>query len=308
MNMTLAANLAAALAAISAGASVVATRMLVQEVDPVAAAFLRYAIAAPCMLPFLLGRNRAQKLGPRDLAAIAALGALFFGLFPWAFSAALEHTTAARGSVGLATIPIVTLLLASAFGFERFTSMKALSTVLAFAGVAIAFGPAILAGTVGDNVLFGDSLMMLAVLCGAGYSALARPFLMRHGPLFVTALGMLFGLALLAPLTWLSDSAPDLAALSGNGWISAAFLGTVGGALQFALYSFALKWIAPSRTAIYLTLNPISAMALAALLLGEAVTWELIAGFVLVSSAIVLANRPHAAATKPATAEVKSGD
>jgi drug/metabolite transporter (DMT)-like permease len=88
MNLTLAANLAAALAAISAGASVVATRFVVDEIDPVDVAFLRYAVAAPCMAPFLLTKARNASLGGRDICAIAALGGLFFGLFPWAFSAA----------------------------------------------------------------------------------------------------------------------------------------------------------------------------------------------------------------------------
>jgi drug/metabolite transporter (DMT)-like permease len=170
--------------------------------------------------------------------------------------------------------------------------VKGVSTVLAFAGVAIAFGPAALTGEVGPEVLFGDGLMMLAVLCGAGYSVFARPFLVRFGPLFVTALGMLFGLAL---LTWSIGGGPSLPALSAAGWGAVIFLGTVGGALQFALYTWALKWIAPSRTAIYLTLNPISAMALATLLLDEALTLDLVAGFVLVSAGIVLANRPDPA-------------
>tara|TARA_R110002167_G_scaffold33186_1_gene106715 strand:- start:477 stop:1385 length:909 start_codon:yes stop_codon:yes gene_type:complete len=292
MDRTLAANLAAALAAVSAGASVVATRMAVGEVDPVSVAFLRYAVAAPCMLPFLLGKTRGARLGPRDALAIAMLGGLFFGLFPWAFSAALEHTTAARGSVGLATLPIVTLLLACAFGRERLSGLKGLSAILAFTGVAVAIGPAALTGAVGAQVLFGDGLMMLAVLCGAGYSVFARPYLMRYGPLFVTALAMLFGLALLSPLTWLVSGWSGPPTLTGEGWAAVIFLGTVGGALQFALYTWALKWIAPSRTAIYLTLNPISAMALATVLLGEAITLELLAGFVLVSAGIVLANRP----------------
>ena len=294
LNFVLLANLAAATAAISAGASVVATRMAVGEIEPVSVALLRYAVAAPCMAPFLLmGRSGRERLRGADWCAIAALGALFFGLFPWAFSAALEHTTAARGSVGLATIPIVTLLLAAAFGHERLSGLKAVSVVLAFAGVATAIGPAAIAGTVGPMVLLGDGLMMLAVLCGAGYSAFARPYLRRFGPLFVTALGMLFGLALLALLTSLLGSWQGLPALSARGWAAVIFLGTVGGALQFALYTWALKWIAPSRTAIYLTLNPLSAMALATVLLGESVTLELLLGFMLVSVGIVLANRPR---------------
>src|SRR6266511_702745 len=50
------ANLAAATAALSAGASVVATRLLVGETDPVTLAFYRYVIAAGCLAPVLFVR------------------------------------------------------------------------------------------------------------------------------------------------------------------------------------------------------------------------------------------------------------
>jgi drug/metabolite transporter (DMT)-like permease len=68
----------------------------------------------------------------RDTATIASLGTLFFGFFPWAFSAALQYTTAARGAIGIATIPIQTLILAVFFGREVLIYAKLLSVSLAF--------------------------------------------------------------------------------------------------------------------------------------------------------------------------------
>lgn len=295
MNKTLLANIAAALAATSAGICVVATRFAVGETDPVTLAFYRYAIAAPCMAPFLLTRVRDAKMSGRDFAAIAVLGAVFFGLFPWAFSAALDYTTAARGSIGLATIPIATLLLAAAVGREPLTTAKGISVLLAFTGVAVTFGDALVGDDGDGSLLIGDGLMMLAVVCGAIYSALARPYLHKFGALYVTALGMIVGVVFLAPLAALSGGLSAWPQFTGWGWVAVIFLGTVGGAIQFALYTWALRWIAPSRTAIYLTLNPLSAMALATVLLSEPLTWALIAGLVLVASGIVLANRPEPA-------------
>lgn len=298
VNRTLLANLAAAAAAVSAGASVVATRYAVGETDPVSLAFYRYAVAAPCLAPFLWTHAPGHRIPARDMVAMLLLGGLFFGLFPWAFSAALQHTSAARGSIGLATIPIVTLLLARAFGRETLTPLKAFSVVLAFAGVAVAIGDGLGTASGSGQFLLGDGLMMCAVVCGATYSALAGPYLKVHGPMFVTALGMVAGVALLAPLSALSGGLSEIPRFSTGGWLSVLFLGTVGGALQFALYTWALKWIAPSRTAIYLTLNPISAMLLAVWLLDEGLTAALLAGFVLVASGIVLANREAPARTK----------
>jgi probable blue pigment (indigoidine) exporter len=74
------------------------------------------------------------------------------------------------------------------------------------------------------------------------------------------------------------------------------FLGTLGAAIQFSLFTWALRWLPPSRVVIYLTLNPIVAILLASLFLGETVTPVLIAGLVFVIGGIFVANRRAAGA------------
>ncbi len=291
MNKLLLANLAAAAAALSAGASVVATRLVIGETDPVALSFYRYVIAAFCMapiLPFVWPRHR---LPLTEIAKIAVLGALFFGFFPWAFSASLQYTPAARGAIGLSTIPIQTLIIAALFGREVLTRNKIVSVALAFTGIAIVFGPEAL-GAAGSDILLGDGLMLLGALSAAVYSVFGRTTLGRHGPLFVTALAMVFGVLALLPLAAAGGAVAGLPAFSREGWYAVLFLGTLGGAIQFSLFTWALRWLPPTRTVIYLTLNPISAMLLAVAILGESVTLVLVTGLVFVISGIFLANNP----------------
>jgi drug/metabolite transporter (DMT)-like permease len=287
------ANLAAAAAALSAGASVVATRLVVGETDPVTLAFYRYVIAACCMAPMLFVRGPRVGVPVRDLATLAALGALFFGFFPWAFSASLHYTTAARGAIGLATIPIQTLMVAVLFGREALTRTKILSVSLACAGIVVAIGSAALHIRSVDS-LMGDGLMLLGALCAAVYSVFSRPILQRYDALFVTAAAMGCGAFTLLPLAAMGGAVTAVPAFTSHGWFALLFLGTMGGAMQFALFTWALRWLPPSRTVIYLTLTPISAMFLAALLLGEAITMMLIIGLGLVLSGIFVANRPGA--------------
>jgi drug/metabolite transporter (DMT)-like permease len=297
------ANLAAAAAALSAGASVVATRLVVGETDPVTLAFYRYVIAACCLAPMLFVRWPRVGVPVRDLAALAALGALFFGFFPWAFSASLYYTTAARGAIGLATIPIQTLLVAVCFGREALTRTKILSVSLACAGIVVAIGSAAL-HIRGVDSLMGDALMLLGALCAAVYSVFSRPVLQRYDALFVTAAAMGCGAFTLFPLAAMSGAVTAVPAFTSHGWCALLFLGTMGGAMQFALFTWALRWLPSSRTVIYLTLTPISAMLLAALLLGEAITLMLLIGLGLVLSGIFVANRPGATPVSNREAEV----
>jgi drug/metabolite transporter (DMT)-like permease len=142
-------------AALCAGTSVAVTRFVVGEIDPVTVAFYRYAIAMICLLPALPFVWSKARVPTADVVTIALLGALFFGFFPWAFSAALQYTTAARGAIGIATIPIQTLIVAAISGREPLTRRNVLSVALGFAGIVTVFGPEAFRGEVSPHWL-GD--------------------------------------------------------------------------------------------------------------------------------------------------------
>jgi drug/metabolite transporter (DMT)-like permease len=305
MNRIVLAHAAAAAAALSAGAAVVATRFVIGETDPISLVFYRYLISIICFAPALPALWPRHGLGPGELTKIAMLGILFFVLFPWAFNAALQHNPAARGAVGLATIPIQTLLVAALFGREVLTTGKVMGVVLAFSGIAVAFGTAAM-GHGGGSYLYGDCLMLLSVLCAAIYSVFSRPTLMRHGPLFVTALAMMFAVAALLPVVLIKSGGIALPTFSFSGWLAVLFLGTVSGTLQFSLFMWALRWLPPTTTVLYLTLNPITAMIFGIVLLGETLTAELVAGMVLVLAGIATGSGVHATrrAAAPASREL----
>jgi len=290
MNKLLLANIAACCAAMLAGASVVVTRFAGGEIDPVTLAFYRYAIAMICLLPALPFVWPKARVPAGDIVTIALLGMAFFGFFPWAFSAALRYTTAARGAIGIATIPIQTLIVAAIFGRETLTPRNMLSVALGFAGIAIIFGPEAYRGEISQH-WFGDGLMLLGAFSAAIYSVFGRSIIGKHGAMFVMVLAVLFGLLALTLLAGVSGVLAHWPAFSRSGWLAVIFLGTLGVAIQFSLFTWALRWLPPSRVVIYLTLNPIVAILFANVFLGETVTPVLITGLVFVICGIFVANR-----------------
>lgn len=294
MNKIVLAHAAAATAALSAGAAVVATRFVIGETDPLSLVFYRYVISVICFAPVLPAIWPRGGLAPSEYARIAMLGILFFVFFPWAFNASLQYNPAARGAVGLATIPIQTLLVAAAFGREPLTAAKIAGVFLAFSGIVVAFGAAAF-GRDNSDYLVGDGLMLLGVLCAAVYSVFSRATLMRHGPLFVTASAMAFAVAVLVPVVAFHGGGLALPALSPKGWMAVVFLGTIAGTVQFSLFMWALRWLPPTTTVLYLTLNPITAMVLGIVVLGEKLTAELIAGMALVLIGILVGSSAFSA-------------
>ena len=286
--------MAASVASILFGASVVATRYVVAQTNPVSLAFLRYFIASACLLPVLVRVVRAG-MPRRDLAAIAAMGAIVFGVFPWAFTAALTYLPSSRVAILISTNPLLTLVVSRLMGYERLTAPKIAGQALAFAGLWIA-----LRQSSGDAVTTSDTwrgiaLTLVTALSGAIYNVYSRPYLKRYPPLHVTTLSMIAGTLFLAPMAASQGLFTTTPTFTTGGWLAVAFLGVFGGALGFALWIWALERSTPSRVAVFIGINPITATLLGALLLHEPVTVPFTIGMACVLGGIVLANwRPSA--------------
>jgi drug/metabolite transporter (DMT)-like permease len=130
--------------------------------------------------------------------------------------------------------------------------------------------------------------MILATLLGAIYVILSKPYLKKYSPLVVTAIAMSAGALGLLVLWLLVDSSQGLPQLGSLQWMSILYMGIFGGALSFFLYAWALGQTAPTTTMILLPLNPIAALAAAALFLHEKLSLSLFFGLALVVVGIVL--------------------
>jgi drug/metabolite transporter (DMT)-like permease len=277
--------LASAVASVITGTALVATRFVVPQTDGLTVATLRYVVAAACLLPLVPAFYRIR-VPLRDLVPIAGLGILYFGLFPWCISAAMQYTTASGGAIVLACTPAVTLLLGTLNGNDAWSLRKGFGVVFAILGAATAIGDP---GTGFTGATWrGDLLMIVATLLGAIYAVFSKHYLERYSPLTVTAVAMGAGAVALSLLWTAVDSAQGFPRLDAAGWQAILYIGVAGGALSFFLYAWALERTAPTTTMILLPLNPIAALFAGALFLGEPLSVGLFAGLALVVIGIIL--------------------
>jgi drug/metabolite transporter (DMT)-like permease len=289
----LAANAALAVASVIFGASVVATRVAVRDVTPLSLAVLRFGLGSAALcLCLALGAPGLLRVARRDLPYLALLGAVLFAAFALTFNAGLRLTEASRGALMLATSPFWSAVLARAAGRERLTGRQVAGLVLTFSGVAVALAEHGLAWRGGGRALLGDGLLLLTALCGAVYGVLAKPAFGRHAALTITTYTMLAGALLLLPAALAEGLLPAVAGLDGRTVALVLFLGLPGGALGYYLFSFGLARLTPTQATVYINLNPLTALALGAALLGERVTPALLAAFVVSLTGIALVNWP----------------
>jgi drug/metabolite transporter (DMT)-like permease len=286
------ANASAAAAAVLFGASVVAVRVAVRDVPPVSLAVLRFGLGGLLLAGILL------VVAPRSLRArwerlprFALLGLVLFVLFPLTFNVGLRYTEASRGAVMLATMPIWSALLGRAVG-ERLTRLQFAGVALSVVGIGVTFvEPGRAVG--GDPMrLVGDGLLLLTGLLGAVYGLLAKRVLAVDSPATVTTWAMLFGAVLLLPVAVVEGLFPAIGRLDGQLLGVVVFLGVLGGAAAFLLWTWALSRLTPTQVAVYVNLNPVVAALLGVVLLGERRSGLFLLGFTAVVAGVVLVNWP----------------
>jgi drug/metabolite transporter (DMT)-like permease len=131
--------------------------------------------------------------------------------------------------------------------------------------------------------------MTAAVFCMAFYNVLSRPLMRRSSALGFLTVGMGTGAAALVVVGLFTGSFAALKNFGTSQWIAGIYLGVGGGAAAFILWVIALERATPTRVANTMTVNPIAAALLAALLIGEPITPNLVLGLIAVFAGIWLA-------------------
>lgn len=282
------------------GSAAAITRYLVGNADPITLAILRWGIGFACLLPTALFLG--VRWPPRhDWPAVTVLGLCFFGLFFVLYNVAIGFTTAARASLALATLPLHTMVVGALLGIEPLTKRKTLGVAVAVLGVVAALASGLSAAPPG--AWRGELIMTGAVLCMAFYNVWSRPFIQRSSALGFLTVGMGAGAAALIVVGSLTGSVAVLSSFGTPQWIAGAYLGVAGGALAFILWVLALERATPTRVANTMTVNPIAAALLAAQLVGEPITPNLVVGLAAVFAGIWIATT----SAKPQPIVVLSG-
>src|SRR5215213_9863212 len=263
------------------------TRYVVGTIDPVTIAAFRFGIGVMVLLPLALITRSAFPRG-REWIGVSLLGIMFFAVFFVLYNIALGYTTAARGALALSTLPLWTMVVAALLGAEALTARKTLGVSVAVGGVAVALLAGL--GSAPQGAWRGDLLMVGATLCMAFYNVWSRPFIARSSALGFVTTSMGAGAICLVAVAAASGGFAVTRSFAAAQWTAVIYLGVFGGAAAFFLWVLALQMTTPTRVANTMTVNPIAASLLAAVLVNEPVGWNLIAGLAAVGLGIWLAS------------------
>ncbi|MGY6270757.1 DMT family transporter [Achromobacter denitrificans] len=275
--------LAAAMALV--GSTVVASKIIGAGLPPFTATALRFAIALPCFgLLMALTGARLPRLDRHDwllLAAQAIAGSVGYTAL---LIAGLQRASAVDGGIILGTLPLVSAAIAVLLLGER--PGKATLAAIASAGFGVWLMLRPSSGANGASSLAGNVLVLGAVFCEGLFILLNKRLRVPVAPLALSTAMAAFGfafsaLASLAETPWtLALPAPALAATAYY-----ALVPTVGG---FLLWYAGAARVRGAEAALFTALAPVSAVALAAVLLGEPLAARQVAGMACVLGAVAI--------------------
>jgi len=273
------------------GATPVATRLAVAGLAPLHVGLLRTVFAGLLALPIALALRQPLPKDRRGLLLLVISGASGFIVFPLLYSIGQRDTSAMHGGMILAALPIFTGSYAALVERRRPTGRWITGCVVALLGECILI--ALRAGTGGaEPTLGGDLLVLLsALLVASGYVAGARLAQSGYSSLATT----LWGVALAA----LVSAVIMAASVAHDGWPSAGwvswgsviYLASVTTILGYVGWYWALARGGIARIATIQFFQPVSGLALAALLLGERMTPSLLAASIVILAGVWIAQR-----------------
>lgn len=250
--------------------SLPATRLAVLGLPPLFVTSARAAMAAvlAAVLLLILRQKRPQRSDLLSLAVIA-LGVVIG--FPLLTALALRSISSAHSIVFIGLLPLATAAFGVLRGGERPKPLFWLFSVL---GSLLVVGFALSNG--GQASLQGDLLMIAAVIvCGLGYAEggkLARSLGGWQVICWALVLSMP-PMALLCLFTW----PQDLAAIPVTAWAGLSYVTVFSMLVGFIFWYHGLAKGGTASVGQLQLLQPFFGLLLAALLLGEAVSWSMLA-------------------------------
>ncbi|MBV8205538.1 MAG: EamA family transporter [Acidobacteria bacterium] len=288
--------LAFALVYVFWGSTYLGISVAIRSVPPALMCATRFFISGPLMLAWCALSGRAIRIRPRETYRLALIGVLLLtggnAMVAWSE----QFTPTGISALIVASVPLWVIVLERLFRrSERLSGRGIAGLLIGIAGILLLLWPKMAAGNgVGRRELIGAAGLLFASLSWALGSILShrwsRPSELSEpmaDPLSASAWQMIFA-AFANLLIALVFRQPQRAHWTREGLGAIAYLVVFGSWVGYTAYIWLLKHVPTSKVATYAYVNPVVAVFLGWLFLGERVDGYVIAGSVIIVAAVAM--------------------
>ena len=285
------------------GSTYLGIRVMDRTIPPFLGAGVRYLLAGSIMLAVVCAwRRRLPQVTARELGSLVVVSVLLLVAGNGGVTYAERHVPSGLAALLVASVPLWLLVIRTLAG-DRPRRATIAGLAIGFVGV----GLLVLRGGTQQGVSVAHMLVVVgASACWALGSWLSGRLPLPSDASAGTALEMLIGgvvLAVVSPLAGEHLSALTLHA-SADSLVALAYLALFGSIVAFTAYVWLLQHAPISQVSTYAYVNPIVAVALGALVLGERITALTLAGGAIIVLAVAVVIRAEA---RKASANSASG-
>lgn len=254
------------------GINFVVVKFATDVMPPVPFNALRVTLAAVTLL-LIAAFGSSPWPTRRQTLALLALGILGNGVYQMFFIEGVSRTRAGDAALLIAATPAFIALIGRIRGVERIGGKGWVGIALSIAGIALVSGAAAVVNT--HTQLIGDLLILGGSLCWALYTVMLKPYMATVDGVKLAAVTMAGGAISLLLFSWkpVLDTAWGAAPMAAWGALLYSGLGAL--VVAYLFWYRGVRIIGPTRTAMYSNLQPIFAVIVAWIVLGELPTvWQ----------------------------------
>jgi drug/metabolite transporter (DMT)-like permease len=275
------------------GSTYLGIALALETLPPLLMASARFLVAGALLYAVARRVTGSAVIAPDRRQWLAALvtGAFLFGAGNGGVALGQQTVPSGIAALVIASIPLWIALVDRVFFGQRLRPATLAGIAVGFVGVVLLVGP------VGSSIdPLGGIFLVAAALGWALGTLLSRGTQLTVPPLVGAGMQMLCGGAVLAVAGIAAGELGrvDLGGVSLRSAGAFAYLVVFGSLVAFSAYAWLLRNAATSLVATYAYVNPVVAVFLGWLVLGEAVTGRtLLAGLVILASvALIVSGRP----------------
>lgn len=238
---------------------------------------------------WLLGKTPAR-IERRHWGRFLLCGLFGVAVNQMLFLKGLTLTSTVHASLLTLTTPLLITVFALWVLKERLTPLKTIGLALGVGGSALL----ILAkesSSHASDYLLGDAMIMLNAVFYAFYFIIVKPLMEHYSPLHVIRWAFTIGFFMILPFGWSQAAAVDFSAFEVQHFVALGWVVVMGTFLAYYFNIYGIQHLGAGTTGAYIYTQPVFAVIIAALVLGEELSWQKGLAACLIFSGVYLVNR-----------------
>ena len=281
------------------GSTYLAIKITVRTMPALLSAGLRFMLAGLLLAAILAVRRTPLRVPWREAGAAAGLGIALLGFGVGVVTVAETRIDSSVAAMIAGSVPLQVILWRT-LARERIATATRLSAIVGLAGLALIVIPS---GVSGGSQAVGLALMLGASMSWSTGSFFSSRLSLPADTFVATVYEMLGGGAVLVVAALLlgegSELTDGVSAASLAAWV---YLAVFGSLLAFTAYAWLLRNAPISQVVTHQYVNPLVAIALGSIVLGETLDALTVVGALIVIGAVFMTVRSEARARPPVTA------